>query len=226
MKAHLRTPLTRLRSGPEDHPHRLPDDPLGDLRGAHADALEQAVAGRLGPHVQDLGGALQGRQPLAGQDHMEVDIAGGARAFEAQVAFIGQEPDRRGVDSVPPVPPLGLVRDEIGMAVELVDLDQARDGERPVEMRQDERRAAVEVVDVFRHRRHSIGTTCLPRLRNPAEAILKASALALFLLTAACTHEARTVTAPAQATGMVAKAAAALQGRKSRIDQALEDAGA
>lgn len=57
-------------------------------------------------------------------------------------------------------------------------------------------------------------------------ALLKASALALLLLTAACTHDARTVTAPTQASGMVAKAAAALQGRKSRIDQALEDAGA
>lgn len=57
------------------------------------------------------------------------------------------------------------------------------------------------------------------------KALLKASALAFILLTAACTHEARTVTAPAQATG-IAKAAAALQGRKSRIDQALEEAGA
>lgn len=55
-------------------------------------------------------------------------------------------------------------------------------------------------------------------------AILKASALALVLLTAACT-DAPTVTTP-QATGMAAKAATALQGRKSRIDQALEDAGA
>jgi hypothetical protein len=68
--------------------------------------------------------------------------------------------------------------------------------------------------------------TPLTRLRQTAEAILKASALALFLLTAACTDRARTVTAPAQATGMAAKAAAALQGRTSRIDQALRDAGA
>lgn len=57
------------------------------------------------------------------------------------------------------------------------------------------------------------------------EAILKGLALALVLLTtAACTDHA-TVTA-SQATGLVGKAAAALQGRKSRIDQALEDAGA
>jgi hypothetical protein len=56
------------------------------------------------------------------------------------------------------------------------------------------------------------------------KALLKASALALILLTTACTDKAQTVTAP-QATG-VAKATAALQGRQSRIDQALRDAGA
>lgn len=54
--------------------------------------------------------------------------------------------------------------------------------------------------------------------------ILKASALALVLLTSACSNDAPTMTVPAQATGMAAKAAAALQGRKSRIDQAVEDA--
>lgn len=57
------------------------------------------------------------------------------------------------------------------------------------------------------------------------KALLKASALALFLLTTAACSDAPTATGP-QATGMAAKAAAALQGRKSRIDQALEEAGA
>lgn len=58
------------------------------------------------------------------------------------------------------------------------------------------------------------------------DTILKGLALAIFLLTTAACTDAPTVTATAQATGMAAKAAAALQGRKSRIDQALEDAGA
>jgi hypothetical protein len=62
--------------------------------------------------------------------------------------------------------------------------------------------------------------------RKTAAAILKTSALALVLLTSACTHDAPTVTAPAQATGVVAKAAAALEGRQRVLNRALEEAGA
>jgi hypothetical protein len=56
-------------------------------------------------------------------------------------------------------------------------------------------------------------------------ALLKASAIAIILMTtAACTDDA-TATAP-QATGLAAKATAALEGRQHAINRALEEAGA
>lgn len=76
-----------------------------------------------------------------------------------QVAFFPKELDRGGIHRMPslaaPVSTFGKLSIEVRMIVELSDLDVAWYRKSPIELCQDEGRAPVEIVDIFRHARHS-----------------------------------------------------------------------